>query len=102
MICSAGYDLLSIGADGTAYPCPFLHDFPLGNLMETSVEEIWHHSKMLDYLRNNMKKDMTGECKSCQFAPDYCNGGCRAAAYLTNKSLKETDPSCFKELITQN
>jgi mycofactocin biosynthetic radical S-adenosylmethionine protein MftC len=102
MICSAGYDILSIGADGTAFPCPFLHDFPLGNLMELSMDEIWHQSETLEYLRNMMKKDMTGECKTCQYAPDQCNGGCRAAAYLTNKSLNEIDPSCFKELIIQN
>jgi radical SAM protein with 4Fe4S-binding SPASM domain len=102
MICSAGYDILSIGADGTAYPCPFLHDFPLGNLMETSMEEIWQNSETLNYLRNIMKKDMTGECKSCQFAAEYCNGGCRAAAYLTNNSFTETDPSCFKELVLQD
>jgi radical SAM protein with 4Fe4S-binding SPASM domain len=77
IIFSSGYEILPIGAGGTAYPCQFSHDFPLGNLMETSMDEIWQHSETLNYLRNIMKKDMTGECKSCQYAAEYCNGGCR-------------------------
>jgi radical SAM protein with 4Fe4S-binding SPASM domain len=99
IVCSAGYDVLSIGADGTAYPCPFLQCFPLGNLLKTSMHEIWHESQTLNSLRSMTKQDMKGACKNCQYAPQYCHGGCRAAAYLTNKSLYETDPLCFKELI---
>jgi radical SAM protein with 4Fe4S-binding SPASM domain len=99
IVCSAGYDVLSIGADGTAYPCPFLQCFPLGNLLQTPMHEIWHESQTLNSLRSITKQDMKGACKNCLYAPLHCNGGCRAAAYLTNKSLYETDPLCFKELI---
>jgi radical SAM protein with 4Fe4S-binding SPASM domain len=99
MTCSAGFDVLSIGADGTAYPCPFLHDFPLGNLMSTPLDEIWHNSSTLNFLRCITKNDMTGACKSCNFAPAYCQGGCKAAAFLTTNNLLETDPACFKDLV---
>lgn len=98
MICSAGYDELSIGADGTVYPCPFLHDFPLGNLLSDSLEKIWHESPVLNEMRLLSKKQMTGPCSTCRFAPKYCHGGCRAAAYLTCGRLSGPDPLCFKEL----
>jgi mycofactocin biosynthetic radical S-adenosylmethionine protein MftC len=99
MICSAGYDELSIGADGTAYPCPFLHDFPLGNLLSDSLELIWHESPILNEMRLLSKKQMTGACSTCRFAPKYCRGGCRAAAYLTYGHLNASDPLCFNEFL---
>jgi radical SAM protein with 4Fe4S-binding SPASM domain len=100
MICSAGYDELTIGADGTAYPCPFLHAFPLGNLLVDPMDKIWHRSAVLDELRTLNKNAMSGPCRTCEYAPDYCRGGCRASAYLDSGSLKGSDPLCFKPLMT--
>ena len=99
MGCSAGEDTLCIGADGTAYPCPFLHDFPLGNVMEQGVKELWHGSAMLQSLRSLKKQDMKGPCKSCRYAPSICGGGCRAAAYFEYGDLAASDPTCFKGLL---
>jgi radical SAM protein with 4Fe4S-binding SPASM domain len=99
MICSAGFDELSIGADGTAYPCPFLHDFPLGNLLSEPLERIWRQSPILNEMRMLKKSRMKGACSTCLFAPMYCHGGCRAAAYLTSHRLDGPDPLCFKELL---
>jgi radical SAM protein with 4Fe4S-binding SPASM domain len=101
MSCTAGYDMLSVGADGMAYPCPFLHDFPLGNLIHGSIADIWNNSPTLNYLRNLRKKDMTGPCRTCKFAPDHCHGGCRAAAWLESGNLNGTDPGCFRELLEE-
>lgn len=99
MTCSAGYDTLNIGADGTAYPCPFLHDFPLGNLLADSMDKIWHESKVLNKLRALKKTAMTGPCQTCSYAPEHCRGGCRAAAYLDCGDLKGSDPLCFRDLL---
>ncbi|GFO57027.1 hypothetical protein GMSM_40340 [Geomonas sp. Red276] len=96
MICSAGYDELSVGADGTAYPCPFLHDFPLGSLVNDSVEEIWRESRLLNEMRNLEKAEMTGPCRTCGYASEHCRGGCRASAFMATGSLKGSDPLCFK------
>jgi radical SAM protein with 4Fe4S-binding SPASM domain len=101
MSCTAGYDMLSVGADGMAYPCPFLHDFPLGNLINGSFSEIWNNSPTLNYIRNLQKKDMIGPCRTCKYAPDHCHGGCRAAAWLESGNLNGTDPGCFRELLEQ-
>jgi len=99
MVCSAGYDTLSVGADGTAYPCPFLHDFPLGNVLEKSVFELWHGSAVLHDLRTLEKDAMTGPCRTCEYAPGQCRGGCRASAWLDCGSLRGSDPLCFKALL---
>jgi len=101
MICSAGYDELSIGADGTAYPCPFLHDYPLGNLLTDSIARIWHESTILNDLRMLEKKAMNGPCRTCEYAPEQCRGGCRASAFLACGDLKGSDPLCFKALLTR-
>lgn len=99
MICSAGYDTLSIGADGTAYPCPFLHSFPLGNLMHEPMERIWHESPVLASLRTLKKEAMHGPCGSCEYAPAHCRGGCRASAFFGTGSLNGSDPLCFKNIV---
>ena len=100
MICSAGYDELSVGADGTAYPCPFLHGFPLGNLRTDSMARIWHESPALNELRMLDKSAMSGPCRSCAYAPEHCRGGCRAAAFLASGDLRSSDPLCFKPLLS--
>jgi radical SAM protein with 4Fe4S-binding SPASM domain len=99
MACSAGHDTLSVGADGTAYPCPFLHDFPLGNLQRVSLTSIWYGSPMLLRLRSIDKGDLKGPCRTCRYAPSRCRGGCRAAAYLHTGDLLGSDPNCFLEVV---
>lgn len=99
MGCSVGQDTLCIGAEGTVYPCHFLHDFPLGNLMDTDLKSLWKKSRVLQSLRDMQKQDMSGKCRLCAYAPDLCNGGCRAAAYLVHGDLKATDPTCFRSIV---
>ena len=96
MGCSAGYDTLSIGAKGTVYPCPFLHNFPLGNLLKRPLDYIWYESQTLRILRTITKQNMSEPCHSCTYAPQFCRGGCRAAAYLAYGDLLAADPNCFK------
>jgi radical SAM protein with 4Fe4S-binding SPASM domain len=98
MACSAGHDTLSVGPDGTAYPCPFLHSFPLGNLLEDSLANIWCDSSMLRKLRSIDKHELKGACRTCEYAPSRCRGGCRAAAYLHAGDILGTDPNCFREV----
>lgn len=94
MGCSAGHDTLSIGADGTAYPCPFLQVLPLGNLLQTSLKELWRSSSILRELRGISKDMLASPCKMCKFAPLYCRGGCRASALFNSGSLYGYDPMC--------
>lgn len=95
MGCSAGSDTLCVGADGTAYPCHMLRDFPLGNVLEKGINAIWNNSPTLNDLRRLRKEDMAMPCRNCRYAPEICHGGCRAAAYLVRGDLRESDATCF-------
>lgn len=95
MGCGVGYDVLDIGPDGTAYPCPFLHAFPLGNVMNRPLEEVWRNAPPLEPLRALRKSRMHGPCKSCDHAPGICVGGCRARAFHEYGDLMAPDPACF-------
>lgn len=94
MGCAAGHDTISIGADGTLYPCPFLHEHPLGNILLTPLREVWRRSPVLNELRSLKKKDMASPCSTCRHAAVNCCGGCRAAAYNNTGSFSECDPLC--------
>jgi len=96
MGCRAGHDTLSIGPDGMAYPCPFLQDFPLGNLLQRSLKRVWNEAPILRTLRQLKKQDLGEPCKGCRYAPKVCRGGCRAAAYLEYGDLRAADPNCFQ------
>jgi len=96
MGCAAGYDTLSIGADGSAYPCTFLQEFPLGNLRDQNLQTLWATAPTLKQLRKIQKQDLSDPCGSCNYAPLECRGGCRAAAFLQSGNLLAADPTCFK------
>lgn len=98
MGCSAGHDTISLGAEGKVYPCPFLHDFPLGHVLDGPLRALWAHAATLQKLRGLHKSDLDEPCRSCEHAPERCRGGCRAAAWLESGSLLGGDPCCFREL----
>ena len=95
--CAAGTDTLYIGADGTAFPCPFFLSFPLGNIVTTPIASLWRDSPFLNYMRNLTEARVSEECRKCRYLGAECNAGCRASAYLEHGNLSAMDPSCFKE-----
>ncbi len=97
--CAAGNTTFCIGADGTAYPCPFLRDFPLGNIRKDTIKQLWNQSSVLKNLRGIRKKDVGEPCRSCRYSPEPCGCGCRAAAYLETGNLLAADGTCFMPLI---
>jgi radical SAM protein with 4Fe4S-binding SPASM domain len=98
MGCAAGHSTLNIGPDGTAYPCPFLRDFPLGNLTTESLETIWR-SPVMQALRGMTKARMGAPCRDCAYAPAACAGGCRVYAYRDSGDVTGVDTSCLLPLL---
>ncbi len=95
--CSAGQTTLVISPEGTVFSCPFLSQFPLGNILESSLYDIWHNdSSILGKFRGLKQEDLSGKCKNCRFVPKYCNGGCRAASIIVNNDFHGEDPFCWK------
>jgi len=88
--CSAGLTYAGVTASGDLIPCVPASSIKLGNLLEQSLEEIWIHNELLNYIRN--RKALKGSCKICAYS-DLC-GGCRYTAYITHGDWLGPDVSC--------
>lgn len=86
--CVVGVDGLCVMPDGDVFPC---RRFPvsMGNLLETSLSEIWDKSEILGKLRK--KENLKGKCGSCQVTD--CRG-CRSLAFALTGDYLEEDPHC--------
>jgi radical SAM protein with 4Fe4S-binding SPASM domain len=73
--CGAGLTELTVGADGTVRPCPFLRP-TTENIRERSLEEIWFNSDQLRICQDRV--NLKGKCGRCTMK--YSCGGCRARA----------------------
>jgi len=87
--CSAGLTYAGLTASGDLLPC-VPAPIKLGNLLEQSLEEIWVHNELLNYIRN--RKALKGSCKMCTYSA-LC-GGCRYTAYITHGDWLGPDASC--------
>lgn len=89
-ICSAGNNALTIMPDGDVLPCRRL-PIKLGNILETTIFDIWYTNSVLWELRN--PGNLKGRCKDCKYIP-VCRG-CRAMAYAMTGDYLEEDPHCW-------
>ncbi|GAS84945.1 radical SAM/SPASM domain-containing protein [Paenibacillus amylolyticus] len=90
--CEVGKEMVSIGADGTIYPCHMLHDssLSLGNILEQELDEVLEHPDN-PFLKLNV--DNIEECKHCKYRY-LCGGGCRGRSWLYNNTLNNRDAFC--------
>jgi len=87
--CVIGVDGICIMPEGNVFPC---RRFPvsIGNLLETSLSEIWGKSEILERLRK--KGNLKGKCRSCGIID--CRG-CRSLAFALTGDYLEEDPHCW-------
>lgn len=80
--CGAGRTVLGIEADGTLKGCPSLHTgaWGGGNVLDSSVRDIWERAPPLRYTRDRSVEDLWGYCRTCYYAAD-CLGGCTWTAH---------------------
>jgi radical SAM protein with 4Fe4S-binding SPASM domain len=92
--CSAGDKVLYLDNDGTVYPCQFLRDEPLGNVLDRRLSDIWSDksNRLIGMLRNK-REHLSGRCGSCSYK-EMC-GGCRARGKANSGSLWAEDPACY-------
>lgn len=95
-VCGAGKKLISVGADGTIYPCHMLHisELALGNIMETPLSDLLNSDK--NPFRNLSVDDVEG-CKDCEYKY-FCGGGCRARSFLSTQSIYQKCDLCETNL----
>ncbi len=87
--CVIGVDGLCVMPDGSVFPC---RRFPvsIGNLLETSLNEMWKKSEILESLRK--KESLKGKCGSCQVT--NCRG-CRSLVLALTGDYLAEDPHCW-------
>lgn len=90
--CSGGNFVLTVKANGSVQPCPFVSDIELGNLHE---QDIW-----TIYRRRFEKpglvafKRLPPECEPCAYR-SVCGGGCRAAGGTLFGRYDRMDHQCL-------
>ncbi|MCX7918758.1 MAG: radical SAM protein [bacterium] len=89
--CVVGKDGMALLPDGTVFPCRRFN-IPIGNLLDTSLDELWRTSDVLRNIRN--KELYKGACSICRVTDCF---GCRAMTYaLTGDYLAEDLHCCIK------
>jgi radical SAM protein with 4Fe4S-binding SPASM domain len=88
--CSAGSTYAGVTAAGDLIPCVPASSIRLGNLLEQGLEEIWLHSKTLNYIRR--RTALKGSCGICAY--NAICGGCRYTAYIACEDWLGPDTSC--------
>lgn len=90
--CGAGKLLISIGADGTIYPCHMLHvdSLKLGNIFKKNLQSIifCDNNPFL-----NLDINRIDGCSQCKYG-NFCGGGCRARSYLETGSIYSKSDIC--------
>jgi radical SAM protein with 4Fe4S-binding SPASM domain len=87
--CLAGMGVIFVGHRGDVFPCGYLPVL-CGNVLETSLSDIWRHSKDLTQLSDS--NALEGKCGACGFKK-VC-GGCRARAYAETQNYLAEEPFC--------
>ena len=94
---------ISVRADGAFVPCNLLEHLELGRINRDVLLEIWHHSPLLNQLRNRHTIPLTdfASCAGCDYAP-YCTGNCPGLAYaLTGKVDQPSPDACLKRFLEE-
>lgn len=69
--CSILSTSLCIDSDGTVYPCPGWNAMKLGNINDTTLEQLWTGCRSVKELRQVKPKEFT-KCKKCTLH-NYCD-----------------------------
>ena len=81
-ICAAGKQRIFINYVGDVFPCMFLPQFKLGNILKESILKI--NKRIREFNKKIAEIEPHGKCRGCD-AWDYCHGGC-IASYIKDKS----------------
>lgn len=98
--CGIGSASLCIDSNGDVYPCynTMIDQFKVGNVLETSLNDLWTTSNVLNELRNLNVDTMNDKCSQC-IVRYYCGGGCRGEAFFFTNDIKSPYPFC-NDMIT--
>ncbi len=91
--CLQGEAVCALSPRGEILPCPIgnFREFESGNILKSSINEIWKDTIAFNYFRDINKIDA---CNQCEYGKE-CGGGCRCAALGYYGDIKAPDPFCL-------
>lgn len=94
--CALGDAEVSISCSGDVYPCQLLHhdEFKLGNLKESSFEEIYTSARAEKFKIHTVEQ--IGRCRTCDLKY-LCGGSCQARHFSETGSLDKAGDFCEYE-----
>ena len=106
VLCKAGLSLLAIDAQLNVYPCIYgiggVEEYPVANLNDDSLINIWNHSSKLDVFRGNLKTENLPACYSCNFQ-NKCNlKYCRLRPLYEGGKFIDPVSFCMKNILNYN
>ncbi len=96
--CSAARSNLVISPVGEVYACPFFLVRSAGNLRDSKLRLMWDEAEIFKVFRSLNSEELQGNCKNCEHIPYNCQGGCRAAAFLSSGDFYGEDPFCWYKI----
>ncbi|KYK36064.1 MAG: hypothetical protein AYK19_09605 [Theionarchaea archaeon DG-70-1] len=91
-VCKAGLWHMAVDPDGNITPCAEM-GISLGNIKETTIEEVWKNHEIFRKLRNR-RTEIKGKCSACS-SFEWCRGGCRAGGLRFFGDISASDPGCI-------
>jgi uncharacterized protein len=94
--CQAGRSRLSIGSNGSIYPCNLVisdSKWDMGSIRSETIAEIWF-SKKWSFFRGDVKTSDLRKCKDCKNLMGCRDFYCRLHPYLSNGDLHGPHPRC--------
>jgi len=86
--CTLGVGSLFIRSDGDTTPCPFLEKPVCGNLLESSLYDIWNNSEVLQKVREQNDEVYVNDCvEDCAYKK-ICAPGC--SIHTDDNSMRDT------------
>lgn len=91
--CGAAKSTISVGADGTVYPCHMLHidELAMGNIFQGSIAEVVHGEIAMAF--SELSVGEFEGCRACEYQW-LCGGGCRARSLTSYGNLVSRDGYC--------
>jgi radical SAM protein with 4Fe4S-binding SPASM domain len=89
--CHAGDTLIAVMPNGNLYPCRRM-PICVGNLMETSLVELYYNSGLFCALRDRNR--ISEGCEECTYS-SHCRGGLKCLSYALTGDPFKADPGCW-------
>jgi len=92
--CGAGDTILAINHTGDIFPCQMMMmpEFCMGNIFDDDWKQLYDNNEINDIMAAICEKEHI-KCEGCS-ARQFCNGGCRAAAYRVYGDIEHICEYC--------